>query len=294
LGTRATNVARSVSIVTGACSQELMMSHNTFGGMAVLALGMTCGVAFGQEADVGASASFGVGADANASLESSEASTHAEGDASSTEQAEPMPEPQAAATTSVYPATEPTSSHEWMRQLLPSDGMVELGLAVGVLFISHRHNFQDERLPHQKLDPAPEAALRVAYFPIRFAGLEAEGAIGTSQTEDGASATPWALRGAVVGQVPLWRITPFGLFGFGRMGDDNAPMGSDDDPLCYLGAGAKMFLADLVALRFDLRDNLTQRNGSTDGMLTHSVELLFGASLTLGRSTPPPDAPSGY
>ena len=250
------------------------MSHNTFGGMAVLALGMTCGVAFGQEAGVGVSAGaqagLDMGADANASAEATEPNADAEMDTS--ESAPP----------------EAVSSETWMHQLVPCDGMVELGLAAGVLFVSRRHNFHIESQPHQKIDPAPELALRGAYYPIGWAGLEAEGAIGTSETEDGTRANPWSLRVSAVGQVPLWRITPFMLFGFGRMGNFSDAMGDDGDPLFHVGAGAKLFLTELVALRLDLRDNLTQRNGSTEGMLTHSVELLVGASITLGGPKPPP------
>ena len=103
------------------------MSHNTFGGMAVLALGMTCGVAFGQEAQeadvgvsAGAQAGLDVGADANASAEATEPNADAEVDTS--ESAPP----------------EAVSSETWMHQLVPCDGMVELGLAAAREHAGHQ------------------------------------------------------------------------------------------------------------------------------------------------------------
>lgn len=257
------------------------MSHNTFRGMAVLALGMTCGMAFGQEADPGAAAT----AEATVSLGAERASADTGADTSL--DAEPTADEKAAA----LPQSEPPMPNPWIKQLLPVDGMGEMGLSMGLLFPSSRHNFHDESLPHQEIAITPEFAMHGAWFPIRFAGGEVEGGIGASETEDETAAYPWSLRLHAIGQLPLWRVTPFALIGFGRMGNVSNAIGSDGDPLFHFGAGAKLFLTEMLALRFDLRDNLTQRNGSSDGMLTHHVEFLLGASLTLGRPPAPPPAP---
>jgi hypothetical protein len=262
------------------------MSHNTSGALAVLALGLSCSVAFGQEANLGGAASSQV---------SLGASTEAGAQASSTGSADgsapavagtsgtAATSGQVAAESEASEAPATTETGQWLAQLLPVDGMGEIGLAVGLLVPSWRHNFHLEDRPHQHIHAAPELALRGAWFPIRFAGAELEGAAGATITGDGKGAYPWSFRVSAIGQVPLWRVTPFGMFGFGRMGNLSKPMGDDGDPLFHVGVGAKAFLTELFAVRADLRDNLTQRKGSTDGMLTHSVELLVGASLTLGR-----------
>lgn len=269
------------------------MSHNTFGGMAVLALALTSGAALGQEANVGgaASAQVSIGASKDAAAQ---ASTTGSADATATA----PPETSGAAVTDpaasdqVAVEAEATETDRWLEQLLPVDGMGEIGIAVGLLVPSWRHNFHIESRPHQHIHAAPELALRGAWFPIRFAGAEVEGAAGATVTGDGKGSYPWSVRVSAIGQVPLWRVTPFGLFGFGRMGNVSTPMGDDGDPLFHVGVGAKAFLTELVAVRADLRDNLTQRNGSTEGMLTHHVELLVGASLTLGRPAPGEPAPA--
>jgi hypothetical protein len=264
-----------------------MMSHNTFGGMAVLALGLTCGEAFGQGMTLGGEANAQVGA--SASTEAAATGTADAGADASANAASETPVATSQSGQAAMVTTPPTAeTGEWLHQLLPVDGMVEIGLAAGLLFVSRHHNFQLEERPHQRIGTAPELALRTAWFPIRFAGGEVEGAMGASTTEDGKAAYPWSFRVSAVGQVALWRVTPFGLFGFGRIGNFSKPMGNDGDPLFHVGIGAKAFLSELFAVRLDARDNLAQRNGSTEGMLAHNFELQLGASLTLGR----PPAPS--
>jgi hypothetical protein len=176
----------------------------------------------------------------------------------------------------------------WIEQLLPVDMTGEAGAALSLLFLSSRHNFHLEERHHQELDVAPEFALRGGIFPIRFAGAEAELGMGFSQTEDGTGAYPWSVRLHAIGQAPFWRITPFALLGFGRMGTFNKAMGDDGDPLVHFGVGGKLFLmklfgTELLVLRLDVRDNLTQKNGASEGALTHHAEVMVGASVTLGR-----------
>jgi OOP family OmpA-OmpF porin len=161
--------------------------------------------------------------------------------------------------------------------------MFELGGGLGLLFPASDHNLQLERAVHQKINSAAELFVRGAWLPIRFAGIEAEAAVGASSTADDVQSYPWAFRAHVIGQLPLWRVTPFVLFGGGRIGNVSNQMGADSDPLMHFGGGAKVYLTDDVLVRLDLRDNLSQKNNSSDGTLTHSPELLLGVSLTFGR-----------
>jgi len=262
------------------------MSQRSLRFMTMLVLGAVSQLAYAQDAqdagqadaDQSGSFSFGASAEGSDSGVNADSSTNADMGAP----AEPQPEAQAAAAPAAVPAEDAGKS--WIEQLVPVDGMTEIGAAFGVLFPSSKHNLQLESLPHQKIKATPELAIRGAWFPIRFVGVEGEFAAGASSTSDGVQSYPWAVRAHVMGQAALWRITPFALIGGGRLGNVSNRMGSDSDPLLYFGVGAKAFLTDRLAVRLDFRDNLTQKNNAGDGFLTHSPEVLAGVSLTLGRA----------
>ncbi|MCH9680541.1 MAG: hypothetical protein K0V04_03835, partial [Deltaproteobacteria bacterium] len=69
---------------------------------------------------------------------------------------------------------------KWIRRWAPERNMWELGLFGGVMFPHPRVELfeSDFSLPDQGFRPlrsiAPEGGLRVAYFPLRVFGLEAE------------------------------------------------------------------------------------------------------------------------
>lgn len=178
-------------------------------------------------------------------------------------------------------AQEPNKS--WMSQHLPIDGMFELGAGLGLLFPSSSHNFRVQSAPQQKIGSATELFVRAAWLPIRYAGIESDWSIGFASTADDKASNPWSIRFHAIGQLPLWRITPFALIGFGRMGNISNSLGSDGDPLFHYGVGAKVYLTDSMLMRLDIRDNMTQKYAATDGTLTHSPELMVGVSMTLGR-----------
>ncbi len=209
--------------------------------------------AFAQ-ADAGGSASFSFSSDSGAS-------SSAEGDA---------------------------NAKGYMSKYRPEDGLVEVGIFGGVLFPSKDHNFQDEARPHQAFKSiAPDIGLRVGYYPLSFLGAELEGAVMPTRTkDDDESAGLWAVRGHVVGQLPMYSIVPFIVAGGGRMGAGSDSMGSDGDPAIHFGAGVKVPLDDFISLRLDVRDNLTQKNGASDGTQTHHPEILGALTFTLNRSQP--------
>jgi len=179
----------------------------------------------------------------------------------------------------------------WIEQLKPVDNLVELGLIAGLMIPSSSTNLQAETSVHQKLSVAPELGIRGAYFPLKYVGGELEYVVGFSKTKtDDAGAQLWSLRGHVIGQFPEWRVTPFALMGGGRLGVFSSGMGNDADPLFHFGVGAKAALTPDMLVRLDLRDNLSQKYGASDGTQTHSFEVLAGVSLVLGRPAPAPVA----
>ncbi|GMV15516.1 MAG: OmpA family protein [Polyangiaceae bacterium] len=175
------------------------------------------------------------------------------------------------------------------------DNYIELGLFAGALFPSEDHNFEDSKTesgarPHLKLKSvAPDFGLRAGYYPVRFVGLEIEGAFMPTKDEKDGKANLSAFRGHLVGQMPLGGVTPFVLLGFGSLGANSDSMGKDRDPALHFGAGVKIPVSQSLGIRLDLRDNMTQKDGGPtsaagDGDQTHHPEVLLGLSLKLGLS----------
>ncbi len=168
----------------------------------------------------------------------------------------------------------------WFERFRPQPWTAEIGLVYGLLFPAADHNFHTEDRPHQKVNRAgPNFGIRAGYYPREFVGGEFEGMLAPTSTEDGVGATIWSVRGHAVVQLPVWRLTPFVLAGGGRMGMLSNPNGNDSDPLLHYGGGLRFGVTDLLVVRVDVRDNLTQRNGGVngpaeDGDLTHHPEVL--------------------
>ncbi|HEY0134933.1 MAG TPA: OmpA family protein, partial [Nannocystis sp.] len=188
----------------------------------------------------------------------------------------------------------------WIRRCLPARNTWELGVFAGVTFpASHSHELFNayaqrdaRRMGEEFWRPyraaAPAFGLRAAYFPLSFLGGELEGGVmPTRVLEDGAPgarATLFSLRAHLVGQVPLWRVTPFVVWGSGGIGTTGA-LGSDFDPMTHFGAGAKVFLTQRTLLRIDVRDNVAAKK-EVDAGATHYPEVLLGFSAVLGRKSP--------
>lgn len=178
---------------------------------------------------------------------------------------------------------------KWIRRWAPERNMLELGIFGGVLIPSRNHELfeQDFSLPGQGFQRlnrvAPDVGLRFGYFPARVFGLEVEGAVMPTAAESGDSAILWAARGHAMLQVPR-SIAPFVLAGVSGLGvaSDRAALGNDVDLGFHFGGGLKFFLHRYVALRVDVRDTLTARQGVGDGV-GHSIEVLGGLSFTFLR-----------
>jgi OOP family OmpA-OmpF porin len=69
-------------------------------------------------------------------------------------------------------------------------------------------------------------------------------------------------------------------------------MGKDSDPAIHFGLGVKLPISKIVGVRFDFRDDLTQKDDASDGTQTHHREFLLGASFSFGLSDKPPPPPA--
>lgn len=186
-------------------------------------------------------------------------------------------------------------------QYEPEDMMFEAGAFLGLMFPSSDHNLREDvnpqagfATPHEEFaSVAPEFGGRVAFYPIKYVGGEIEGGWLPTSTETDDSASIFAGRLHLIGQLPLGRITPFLLFGGGAIGAGSRPMGTDTDPALHFGLGAKYGITPGLAIRADLRDTMAQKVNGDDGDLTHFPELLVGAAFQLtlrGKKEPPPPA----
>ena len=196
------------------------------------------------------------------------------------------------------PKAKDRGDQPWIRRWAPERNMLELGVFGGVMFPHPRLELfePDPTQPDQGFEAleslAPEVGGRAGFYPLRFLGVEGEGAWLPTQTESGASANMWVVRGHLVAQVARWSITPFavaGASGLAIASDSNA-VGNDVDLGFHFGGGLKFFFNRYVMARLDVRDTMTARRGLGLGVV-HSPEVLLGISVTLNRkkSPPPPD-----
>ncbi|MCA9654315.1 MAG: hypothetical protein KC501_30615, partial [Myxococcales bacterium] len=184
---------------------------------------------------------------------------------------------------------------KWIRRWAPERNMGELGIFGGVMLPHPRLELFEPSfdLPDQGFKPlrryAPEGGARVGYYPLRVLGLEAEGAVLPTKTDDGQSVLMWGVRGQLVAQLPFWSVTPFALAGVSGLGvsSDRAAVGNDVDLGFHYGVGLKVFFNRWVGMRLDLRDNLTARRGVGESVI-HSPEALLGLMITLGRKRSEP------
>ena len=176
--------------------------------------------------------------------------------------------------------------------------MVELGVFGGLMFPHPRLELFEARpaLPDQGFQPlerlAPEVGGRLGYYPLRYLGVEGEGAWLPAQTQGGAGANLWAVRGHLVAQVARWSVTPFVLAGASGLAVSSGSdaLGNDLDLGFHFGGGVKFFFTRRFMMRVDVRDTMSARRGLDAGVV-HSPEVLLGFGLTLNRrkANPPVD-----
>jgi hypothetical protein len=202
---------------------------------------------------------------------------------------QPSPEPPPSSPpVAPYEPTSPPPPPSTSR-LLPRANTLELGVMGGVLLISDSNNLVEGGRQQRAFElPAWQIGARVAYFPLAALGVEAEYSHGFARTEKvGASPSESAdfnaLRGHVIGQLPLSRFVPFALVGAGILHGTSRPTGADADLLLQAGLGAKVLATKLLVPRVDFRLGMTQKDGGklTDGVAFHP-EVLLGLALRLG------------
>ena len=194
----------------------------------------------------------------------------------------------------------------WIERWAPERHLVELGVMGGLLLPPPDHELFRPRIDRDRQgflplrSVAPVVGARLGYFPLRYLGIEAEGAfIPAAVDPTDQSAWIYGVRGSVVGQLP-YTITPFVLAGAGALGltSEAAALGTDVDPAIHIGLGAKLYVNRRLHVRLDVRDYLTPRRG-VGGGATNWIEATLGVGLTLGRQKdldhprpePPPPRP---
>lgn len=201
----------------------------------------------------------------------------------------PPPPPETTPVAEVESSTPPPETTSDSSDLKPKNGLVELGLLTGPIFVASDHNLQEMRYPHREYGMGWLVGLRAAFFPHKAFGIEAEYAHGwgsvkgpSPESDDGAQFN--TVRGHLIGQLPNWRFVPFVLLGVGDLQATSARLGTDGDFMLEAGLGAKFAAGKLFTPRLDVRFDITQAEGGEfgDGITVHP-EILLGLGLTLGR-----------
>jgi outer membrane protein OmpA-like peptidoglycan-associated protein len=251
------------------------MTKFSFPVMTALALASLAGPANAQEpASAGGSVSLSPG--------------DASGDASATA---PEAKPDAKADAKADKKKRDSGSDEkWIKRYRPTRNQIELGIFGGIMLPAYNsHELYDPSTtwaPYKRV--APDIGLRVGFYPLSFLGLEIEGAVVPTKIGDatGGGAFLGGFRGYALAQLP-YRIAPFALIGIGFLGSQSDRLGKDIDPTLHFGGGVKFYVNRLIALRLDIRDNVSAQY-MVDAGRTHYPEFLLGLSIVLNRKKEEP------
>jgi len=192
------------------------------------------------------------------------------------------------------PAASADAEVKPIRRFAPERNMVELGVFGGVMVFSKSHDlYAPATTPGEPIRrPTADLGVRAAFFPLRFLGVEAEFAAlpakyAAAASGPGGSSFIYGLRGHAILQLPIYRVVPFVLGGYGLMGVSSAATvaGKDMDPVGHLGGGVKYYFNRWVALRLDLRGYIGAEAKQWPGTAGH-FETLLGVSVTLNRGKP--------
>ncbi|MBL4688959.1 MAG: OmpA family protein [Nannocystaceae bacterium] len=186
----------------------------------------------------------------------------------------------------------------WMRRWEPQRHLVEVGGYGGIFMPSTEHDLYDPATapPDPFWSVGGEAGLRAAYFPIKPLGIEAEfGANLLRQrniTND--PVFVYGFRGHAILQMPMFRVVPFLLGGYGLLGvrSQLVILGSDVDPAFHYGGGVKLNIVRWLSARVEARQIVTASEARADSGTFH-FQALAGLSVTLNRRLPkvPPPPP---
>ena len=187
----------------------------------------------------------------------------------------------------------------WIRRWEPQRHLVELGVYGGLFAPSLEHDLYDP----VTAPPDPfwrfggEAGLRAAYFPLRPLGVELEYGANLVRTRN-LTDDPvflFGFRGHVIAQMPVLRIVPFLLAGYGLLAvrSSVALYGDDTDPAFHYGGGVKFNIWRWVSARVEARQIVSASEALEDSGTFH-YQVLGGLSFVLNRRLPkvPPEPPT--
>lgn len=174
----------------------------------------------------------------------------------------------------------------WIVRHPPTRHGFELGLAFGAMFPPKGHGLINDEIQRESegmfyqryAKYAASFAVRAAYYPLTFLGVEVEAAIAPTYTREYRErANLHTFGGHLIVQLPRWSATPYLLAGAGAIGTAGA-LGRDRDPALSVGVGAKFFVSERLLIRCELRDNLAQALARPVG---HYLQISIGLSLRL-------------
>ena len=177
-----------------------------------------------------------------------------------------------------------------------SANSIELGIFAGGWFSNYYHQLFSTS--YQELEAFnPQLGLRLAYFPLKYVGVEGELQYTVATTVDGDGAPVYGFRAHAIGQYPeLGMFVPFATAGIGlvHMASADDVLGSDTEPVGHLGVGARLFLTPSFAFRLEGRLLRGRSWGPGDGDSgANFAEVLLGfsyvAKLKTKKVEPVPD-----
>ena len=184
------------------------------------------------------------------------------------------------------------AAKSYMDRYLPEARLFELGLFGGLMHISDEHALGHSNDPHRYFKNwGGELGLRLAYYPLAFLGIEAEGAEVTTSVDQGRGAAIWAAGGHLIGQLAAASITPFLLVGAGTLSANSHEMGGAGCFAVHVGAGVKVPVDNVLSARLDVRDTMTGTYQGSSASIAHFPEVLLGLTVTLDRAKPAPPPP---
>ncbi len=179
----------------------------------------------------------------------------------------------------------------WIRRWEPQRHLVEIGAYGGIFMPSTEHDLYDPVTapPDPFWVVGGELGARAAYFPLKPLGIEAEfGANLLRQrniTND--PVFVYGFRGHAILQMPLFRVIPFLLGGYGLLGVNSqlVILGDDIDPAFHYGGGVKFNILRWLSARVEARQIVSASEAKEDSGTFH-FQLLAGLSVTLNRRLP--------
>jgi hypothetical protein len=197
-------------------------------------------------------------------------------------------------TATANPGSNPGNTEAWLHRHRPERNTVELGIHAGLLLLNERHSLfhadpSQYLLGYKRLrQPNAALGLRAGFYPLAHLGIEAEAGFSPAQLRDEpGAALVYSVRGQLVAQLGLWSITPFVLIGAGTLGIASKPevLGREFDPAVHFGGGLKFAINRWIALRIDLRDLVSDKQGVASPLAAHNLEASASLTFTLRPRT---------